>query len=141
MDVDKWLVGNESADLWRISFWFWANCAWMCGWRFLASMRCLRRLKVCVINLIWYLKSVAISCWSRCISLRSLRSVTYSLVTSDTDSRRFITHSLSTSTSGFFIGSGRMFFSTFPNFEANVSNWLFAVSTYKSYKHLINCLW
>lgn len=66
---------------------------------------------------------------SNCRSYRSLRSVTYSLVTSDTDSSSSITHSVSTSASGFCTGSGRIFFSTLPNFVVSVLNWLFALST------------
>lgn len=127
------LVGSDKADLCLCkSFWFWAaNSAWMCGWRFWASIRFLRMWKVWFMMRTWYFKFVDISCWSWCISVRSLRSVSYSVVTSDTDSRSSKTGiSIGPSVIWCCRGSGRIFFSTLSSFEASVSSCEPAFSTY-----------
>lgn len=129
------LVGSDNADLCLCKgFGFWANSALMWGWRFFASMRCLRRWKVWFIIRTWYLKLLVISCCNWCISLKSLRSVTYSFVTSETDSRSSST-GISIGCPIFsiistFVGSGRRFFSTFSNLTARVSSWTPAFFTY-----------
>ena len=122
-------VGSESADLCLvIAFGLLANCCLMCGCRLFASIRCFNILNVVVISRIWYRRFVLISCCSWCISVKSFRSVTYSLVTSETDSNSSITDSTSASASS--TGCGRTFFSTWTSFEDSVSSCVFALSTY-----------